>query len=270
MKYLVLPVICLAGWGLFVAVFAQEPKATPGSEYPTPTVREQQTVVVDGVSEIWRLQWMTAPAPACGPRDDSALICPCAGFAYGEAGALDLVRLRNGAEIDRLPLAPLFAGGQTPAEGAVIPRWEVDYDKDSKDSKRQDFPLLVNKRPTLQVMRFGDYDHTGWKNEFYLQFESFPCAHQSGFVVGVSKGNPRLHVLGTASSPDQPLYLRYSEWEALRAASGPIEVMDWPCGDHGADDETTVRLAWTAKGITGSRRHYTCDNDHRLIEEEPI
>ncbi len=268
MKNCVLPASCLAGLSLLLAGFAKETKAAPSSEYPTPNVREEQKVMVDGVSETWRLQWMTNPKPECEPNQDS-LYCQCTGFAYGEAGELDLVRRRNGVEIDRLHLTPLFAGGPFPSESAVIRRWEIDYDKDPKDSQRQDFPLLVGKRPTVQVMNFGDYDHTGWKNEFYLQSGAVAC-HTEGFVVGVSKRNPRLHVLDTASSPGKPLYLSYGEWEALRGASGPIEVVDWSCGSHGAETETTVRLRWTADGITGSWCHYTCPPDRKLIDEEPI
>lgn len=249
------------------AEFAREPKTAPSLEYPTPNVREEQRVMVDGVSEIWRLEWMTPPKPACEPNDDS-LNCPCVGFTYGEAGVLDLVRLRYGTEIDRLPLTPLFTG-EAPSEGAVIQRWGIDYDKDFKDSKRRDFPLLVSKRPTVQVMHLGDYDHTGWKNEFYVQSEAFACK-ADGFVVGVSKRNPRLHVVGTASSPGKPLYLNYREWEALRGASGPIEVLDWECGDHGAEVETTVRLRWASNGIAVSQRTYTCPPDRKLIQEEPV
>ena len=241
-----------------------QPKSAPSSEYPAPNIREEQKVTVDGVSEIWRLQWMTIPKPACEPNEDS-LSCPCAGFAYGEAGALDLVRFRDGAEIDRLPLTPLFTGN-APSQGAVIQRWEID-DQDYKDFQRQDFPLRVSERPTVQVMHFGDYDHTGWKNEFYLQGEAIGC-HTDGFVVGVSKRNLRLHALGAASSSSEPLNLSYGAWEALRGASGPIEVLDWQCGV--LDYDSYVRLGWTANGITWSWRKYTCPPDHKLIDEVPI
>jgi hypothetical protein len=114
-----------------------------------------------------------------------------------------------------------------------------------------------------------DYDHTGWNNEFYLQSGAVAC-HTEGFVVGVSKANRRLHALGTAESPETPLYMGSGEWLALLRASGPIEVVDWMCGEHGSETETTARLAWTASGITGSWRHYTCPPDHKFIDEEPI
>jgi hypothetical protein len=261
-----------------LAGLAQRPKAAPSREYPTPAVREEQTVVVDGVREIWRLQWMSGPKPACSPSDPESDTFPCLGFAYGDAGALDLVRLRDGAEIDRLALAPLFE--ETPAEGAVVERWQPDLDKDFEvvatnnsvafPQPRENLAPLVRKRPTVQVMHFGDYDHTGWKNEFYLQ-SGAAAGHTDGFVVGVSKRNRRLHALGTASSPRKPLYLEHREWEALRDASGPLEVVHWRCGDHGAENESTVRLGWTAGGIAGTRRVYTCPPDARkLIREDPL
>jgi hypothetical protein len=57
----------------------------------------------------------------------------------------------------------------------------------------------------------------------------------------------------------------------LRRATGPIEVQDWACDDHGADTETTLRLRWTRDGIEGTRRDYTCPPDVRhLIQEKPL
>jgi hypothetical protein len=77
-------------------------------------------------------------------------------------------------------------------------------------------------------------------------------------VIGVSKRNPPLHVIGTASNPIKPLYMQKHEWEALRDASAPIEVLDWHCGDRGADTETTLSLRWTPRGIAGTVRDYAC------------
>jgi hypothetical protein len=62
------------------------------------------------------------------------------------------------------------------------------------------------------------------------------------------------------------------QWEALRESSGPIEILDWPCGDHGASTETRLRLNWTAQGIEGTRREFACTPDHKagdLLSEEP-
>jgi hypothetical protein len=256
------------GLGLMFAASALQKAPVPSSEYPSPMVREEQTVIVDGVTEVWQLIWVGKPKPICEPTDAS-LTCPCQGFGYGEGGFLDLIRMRNGIELDRLPLAPFFKEWRV----AVVQRWQPDTDKDFKLSMRPDFPAIVAKRPITQVMHLADYDHDGLPDEFYLQTEAQPCGKSFGIVIGISKRNPRLHAFGTASKPHKPLYLQKEEWEALRDASGPIEVVDWGCGDHASDTQTTLRLRWTPAGIDGSRRTFACTPDDKpgiLTGEEPL
>jgi hypothetical protein len=239
-------------------------------EYPTPDVREAQTMIVGGVAEQWRLKWLSPPKPACGPSDES-LTCPCTGFAYGESGDLALIRLRNGTEIDRLSLTPFFE--DAPADKAVLERWEPDHDKDFGAAQKDDFTVAVAKRPTVQLMHLSDYDHDGQASEFYLQTEAAPCGKSVGIVVGMSRTNPRLHAFGTISHPSKPLYLHKPEWESLRDASGEVEVLDWQCRDHGSESQTTVRLGWTKDGIQGMRREFTCTPEGQageLIHEEPL
>ena len=112
-------------------------------------------------------------------------------------------------------------------------------------------------------MHVADYNRDGRANEFYLQTESEPGGKSAGVIIGITKLRPRLHAFGTASNPDKPLRLQKREWDALRRASGPIEVMDWPCEDHGDDTETTLRLRWTQDGVEGTRRAI-----HLLPEEK--
>src|ERR1043165_4591888 len=84
--------------------FVQRP--TPSS---TENVRDQQTIRVDGVEEVWRLVWTTPAKPFCrADVDDLWTTCPCDGFAFGESGDLTLVRLRDGREHDRLNLTRFF------------------------------------------------------------------------------------------------------------------------------------------------------------------
>jgi hypothetical protein len=176
-----------------------------------------------------------------------------------------VVRLRNGNEIDRLHLTPLFTEEQPQGSrpdkgpGAALQRWPVDYEKDFKDSEREDFSKLVSERPVVQLMHFADYDHDGKATEFYLQTESLPCGKSIGVVIGISRREPKLHVFTTTSNPGKPLYLQKREWEALRdSSSGVVEVEDWACGDHGADIQTEVVLRWSATGVDGTSREYTC------------
>jgi hypothetical protein len=254
--------------GMDLATLAQTKKQPLAMEYPTSLVREEQTVVVDGVTEIWRLEWAAAPAQHCEPTEES-LTCPCMGFAYGETGDLSLVRLRDGVEVDRLKLNSLFTESDKP----VVQRWPADYDKDFEGSKTEGFPAEATQRASVQLMHLADYDHDGRETEFYLQTEAVPCGKSTGVIVGLSKSNSRLHAFGTASNPDKALYLQKREWEALRDASGPVEVMDWRCGDHAAGTETKLRLHWTSRGIDGAWREFSCDDhDHpgHLTKQRPL
>ena len=247
---------------------AQVKPANGPAEYPTRLVREEQHLNVGGYDEVWRLVWSADPKPYCEVSDTS-LTCPCTGFAYGEVGDLYVVRLRNGSEIDRLHLTPFFK--ETP--GAAIQRWPVE-EKDWDLFERDDSSKVVEKRRVSQIMQFADYDHDGAATEFYLQTDALPCGKSLGLVVGISKQNPQLHAFGAASKPGEPLYLFKWEWEALRdAKSGPIKVLDWPCGDHGAETETDVELNWSAAGITAIQREYTCptgEEERKLLGEEPL
>ena len=75
--------------------------------------------------------------------------------------------------------------------------------------------------------------------------------------------------LGTSKT----LFMQKREWEALRDASGPTEVLDWRCADHAAGTQTTLHLHWTANGIDGTRREYACtpeDNPGELLREDPL
>lgn len=254
-----------------LTALAQNDSRRQSAESPTPIIREEQTIVVNGATEMWRLQWAATPTPYCGANEaDVSLTCPCMGFAYGESGDLYVTRLRDGIEIDRLRLTPLF--GEQPA--AVVQRRAADDERDFKLSERDDFELIVSKRPTVQVMSFADYDHDGQRTEFYLQTEAAPCGKSVGVVIGLSTDNPRLHIFGTVSNPGKPLYLQKREWEALRdASSAPVKILDWACGDHGADTETELRLRWSSQGVDGSRREYTCPSKNKsrsLISEIPL
>ena len=256
----VLGVACLAMW-----LAADVPQHATGwvHEYPTPMTREEAAVTVNGVEEIWALRWKLAPKPECEVYE-FAITCPCHGFEYGEAGDLELVRMRGRIVFDRLALSTFFEEGFSSDKAvAILPRWSMT-DDDSDDT--------IKERRLVRVMDFADYDHDGRESEFYLTSETISCGHTYGMVVGVSKTNPRLHVFGTASHPDKPLYLQEDEWEALRKATGPVEMVDWQCEDHGAQEETVVNLFWTESGIDGRRRNYACGPGGRgkLISEEPL
>src|SRR5205085_690506 len=126
-----------------------------------------------GVREIWRLVWEAPPKPACAAGTADWYTCPCIGFAFGERGRLDLVRLRGGHEVERMSLAPLFDEDETDAPGEVTLRRvepsESDHDGDLED---EDLPGLVAHRPSDRILELADYDHDGRATEFLLQVEA--------------------------------------------------------------------------------------------------
>lgn len=217
-------------------------------------IREQQTIEIAGVREMWRLEWTSAPKPECGTGD--WYTCPCNGFAFGESGSLDLVRLREGREVERLSLNPFFkAWGETGR--LIVPRSPITQ-KDMDDPDAPDLPAIVARRPPVRLMQFADYDHDGAATEFYLQTETGPCGHRWGVVVGVSKTNPRLHAFGSAAHPGQPLSLEKREWEAVAKGTGAAHIEDWLCGDHGEGKQTELQLRATPRGIEVTREVYAC------------
>jgi hypothetical protein len=253
LKYLICLVVLLGGMSAF-------------AENPNPVVREEHKVVVDGVEELWRLEWVCPPSPACSPDEpDVWWTCPCEGFAFGEQGNLVLVRKKPGQKEERFDLTLLF-DGQYEAPGelgkVVLRRWEVEK-QDMDESKSPDFAARVRARPIAQVMRFGDYDHDGQASEFLLQIGTLPCGKKMSVAIGVSRQNPRLHVFSSAEHPERPLVLQAGQWEALLQAKGPVKVMDWQCGDHGSDAETELELYVDTNGIHATISTYECDQDGR-------
>jgi hypothetical protein len=147
---------------------------------------------------------------------------------------------------------------------------KTDFDLSDQLSP-DDFVMRVSKRSSVAVMHFFDYDHDGDANEFFLHTASYTCSrHEVGVVIGFSKDNRKLHAFGTASHPSTPLYLQDDTWASLRRANSPIEVTTWTCGDHGAEEESTVKR-WSSAGIDGTSRTYSCPPDHhKLLSEEPL
>lgn len=241
------------------------------SQSPRPVVREEQTILVGRAIETWRLEWKTPPKPACGPDDDS-VTCPCTGFAYGEGGDLDLVRLDNGREIDRRSLAALvdnnFGGGPQ----AILQRWEPDSSRDFGLAESGELERQVRVRPVVRIMQFADFDHDGEATEFFLQIGTAPCGKRMGIVVGLLRGHRGLSFLSTVHNPNEPLVMEKGAWQALRDATKPIRVTTWTCGDHGAETETELELSVGDRGVEALSREFECKDDGsrgRLLKEEP-
>jgi hypothetical protein len=236
------------------------------SEYPQPSVREEQQVVVNGVKEVWQLRWKEPPHPACVAGEPGAFTCPCKGYAYAEAGALEVVRLREGREVDRMPIRDGLM--EIPADGVMVQRWPPDEsdlivqqwgpsDGEAGAPDSPGFPQMMANRGPVQIMNFADYDHDGEKTEFFFRTAA-PCGEIRGIVIGVSKNKPYLHAFGSTSSPNQPIDLSQEEWDTLGHATRNIELIKTPCGDDREKREITVRLSWTAAGIIAEPREWAC------------
>ncbi len=239
---------------------AAGPNATTAA---TPALREERPITINGQPETWRLEWQRPPVAVCAPPDPEWYTCPCEGFAFGERGELDLVRLRGGKEVERLPLTPFFDGGEMPTDqpGAVLRRVapiKADMDAGPEDPG---LPSRVAKRPVDSILQFADYDGDGQATEFLLQVGAEPCGKRMTIAIGVSRTEPGLHSLHTALQPGQPLVLRADHWLALLAAKSPVRVVDWPCGDHGSDTETELELSRGPGGIAVHRREFDCTED---------
>ncbi|MEW6533959.1 MAG: hypothetical protein AB1473_24245 [Thermodesulfobacteriota bacterium] len=260
-------VMCLLALLVGISAFA---------ETPSPIVREEAKLTVNGVEEIWRLEWASAPSPVCSADEpDIWSTCPCAGFAFGERGNLVLVRQRPGQEQERLSLSQLFTGqldGPADAGEAVLRRWDVE-EKDLKEGQSPGFASKVRARQAARVMRFEDYDHDGKATEFAFQVGTLPCGKKMNVVIGISDRNSRLHVFSSVERPDKPLILQASHWEALLKAKAPVKVVDWACGDHGSDTETELELSADEKGIHATKTEYQCKKNGtrgRLVSKEGL
>lgn len=243
---------------------------------PRPVVREEVNIVIDGIQEQWRLEWAEAPVPACGLENEDWMTCPCTGFAYGERGRLNLVRKRPGLAEEHFPLTPLFqSSSDLPIPNAdhaeaVLMKWEPQP-QDLDNSEQPGFFSEVKARPPVRIMRFGDYDHDGRSSEFVLQIDTLPCGKKMSVVVGVSKNNNHLHAFSPVSRPEVPLILQSRHWEMLRTAQGIIDVVQWPCGDHGYDGWEIFTLQADKGSIQATKKRYDCNGQTgqkgRLREE---
>ena len=156
---------------------------------------------------------------------------------------------------------------------AILPKWPVyDNDMDIKDSIR--FFEIVKQRPIVKILNIADYDHDGRATEFILQVGAQSCGHEQTIMVGISKNNPSLHVFGSIAHPDSPLTFQRPEiWKALLQSKGDTTVVEWPCGDHGAEEEDRIEFHTTSKGIQVFRLIYSCESKHsaqKLLSREEL
>lgn len=227
-------------------------------------VREQRTVWVDGARETWRLVWQNQPHPICAVTDlETSITCPCIGVAYGQAGRLALVRLQGGRQIDRLDLGGIFEdfdgpGGVEAGEIALQlhPLLEQDLRRKGLTALRGQ----VSRRPVTRIIAPADYNHDGQATEFLLQVGVAPCGKRQFAAIGVSKENPRLHVLGSMAHPDEPLVMPKAAWDALVRSPTPAPVLIWECEDHGSEVRSLLDVSARNGRIRAVDRDYGCES----------
>lgn len=234
----------------------------PALAAPAQFVRESRAVRLRGSAESWQLVWQGKPQSLCGPEDlEMAITCPCTGFAYGEVGKLDLVRKRGGQELDRMDLGQLFTDLPFDhADGLAAMQWRPmaarDFDR-AGDGSSPAFLAEVARRPGPRVMTMADYDHDGTASEFLVQVSAGPCGHTDYAAVGVSKANGKLHALGSKAHPERPLVMPGRAWQALLGAK-PARVVNYPCGDHGAEQQEELALSAADGAISVQRIMRAC------------
>jgi hypothetical protein len=244
--------------------------------HAAPVVREERAVTVNGASEIWQLVWDAPPGTVCGPEDVTmAATCPCSGLAYGEFGKLSLVRTRDGREIERMDLRPLFGKFDDPddkvAGSAYVARWPFKQDDPDRDDKHD--PRLaddIKQRPAPAIMALADFDRNGTPSEFLLQVGTLPCGKHQFVAIGLSTGNDHLHALSSAAHPDAPLMMPLQAWQALAKSAGPATIPTTLCGDHGSETYNELVVSAAKGTIRVKSREYACSakgKPGRLIEQ---
>lgn len=238
---------------------------------PTIVVREERTVVVNGVTETWQLVWIGRPKEFCPATDiEMAITCPCGGVAYGEYGNLWLIRKRHGREVDRMDLRPLFNDTGFAYEdelrgNAFLQRYPMqDSDWENKDitiALDRAQIAAIKRRPAPVIMAFADYDHDGQASEFLLQVGTRPCDKLQYVAVGVSARNPHLHAFASAEASSRPLVMPAAPWRALLRSPRPSKVVIWECADHGSEVHSDLIVSAKSGTIHEKERDTPCTTE---------
>ncbi len=230
-------------------------------------IREEQRVTINGQAEAWRLEWKAPPEPYGPPLDDVSFTCPYMGFAYGESGEADLVRIQNGRELERLALQPffdMFGGSQDKVAIQRYPVESTDFDRLLSGADHSSELDRIQRRGVVRIMKFFDYDHDGRATEFFLQTDSLPCGKIAGIVLGISRTNNRLHAFASVNRPSQALVLQFWEWQELGKSSGAVRVVDWRCGDHGSEEESDLEMEAVNGDIRVRQERFECLENGKL------
>lgn len=221
----------------FVYVGADAARRCQDRDVTSPDVSESRTVVVDGVEETWRVRFVTpSRAPEEVPSDEWG--CGLLFEARFDRGRAVLERVRDGAVIDRFENPCGRDDGDECVRGLLVP-WGVG-------PRRAGHRTPPGRLPRATFLDLGDYDHDGRATELALDVGHLVCGHNVSVIVGLTRSQPRLHVLSWADGEPMRMEHGRDAWEPVRA-SARGEMVTWGCGDHGASDEERLRW-WPSRG----------------------
>ena len=130
-------------------------------------------------------------------------------------------------------------------------------DADDKITDEKKLARLVQSREFVTIMDLQDYDHDGRATEFLLPVGGVGCAFHGYVALGISRGRPELHVIGSAMHPDKPVVLTHTGWQVLRAQSKGTYVQ-YECGFRGGETQVEVELKTDPSGIHAVEIEYSC------------
>lgn len=234
---------------------------TQAQQASSPSVRDSVEVTLATGVERWQLVWNAPPQRYCNDPAE-AITCPCAGYEFGDQGSAAIVRSRGGRVVERFSLDALFAegGGSAGPGSSTFARYVLTEDDRQAMADAADEAAIrprFEHRPLRPVLTLGDYDGDGVAAEFVLQTGAGPCGHAPSVLIGLD-ARGALHAMGRVGRAPTPLVLMSPEqWERLRnGRSG--RLVQWTCGDHGADEEESVSVRWVAGEPVATFRSRRC------------
>lgn len=208
--------------------------------YSPSMIRDRVEVDIGQGPETWLLRWKKAPKPACFTAEARKL-ARCLGLAGpGESGPIEIVRVRDGAEVAASDLTPIFGQEDAP----VIARFPPGVRFSAK---------ALTEAKATKVMDLRDYNQDGRAAEFVLvgryNPRRGPPLDRIGHLTGLSPNGGGLFsyaIEGTGT------------WESVRTMTDTFELVLIPCNDHASDLEYVDVFTRTPRGVTREMRKYRC------------
>lgn len=235
-------------------------------------VRERKRVVLDGVEEEWRVEWIGPATDTC--FDGTRQSCLCAGLGFAESGTFEIVRARPAPSADGR-LAASAVVERLRREGP-LPHWPTRPSDDAKPTLDAADIEAIKQRPAVPLLTLRDYDGDGRAAELVLQIGAGqPCMRTWSILVGADKRTNQLHAYGTTAHPELPLVLAYrSQWEELRtSARQEVDLVQVGCLDHGSGVLIEYHVAAGPTGLVAEERTYGCTPRGRrgaLVTRRPV